>query len=51
MRDEKILQCFLEPACVGKQLPQRDRLRISFWDRKIEVIIHVAVKVELALFD
>src|SRR5437762_11909187 len=51
VRDEEILQYFLESAGVSKQLPQRDRLRISFWDWKIEVFIHVAVEIELSLFD
>src|SRR6476469_11151038 len=51
VRDEKILQCFLESARVSKQLPQRYRLRISFWDWKIEVVIDVTIEFELSLFD
>src|SRR4029077_3526786 len=50
-RNKQILQCFLKSARVSKQLPQRNRLRISFWDWKIEVIVDVAIEVELALFD
>src|SRR5262249_9017546 len=50
VRDEEILQCFLESARVSKQLPERNMLWIRFWDCEIEVIVNVAVKVELALF-
>src|SRR5262245_22299905 len=51
MRDEKILQYLFESACVSKQLPERNWLRIRFRNCEIEVIIDVAVEIEFSLFD
>src|SRR6516225_12201131 len=36
---------------MGHDLPQRNRLWISRWDLEIQVIIYVAIEVELPLFD
>src|SRR5215469_10588256 len=36
---------------MGHDLPQRDRLWISRRDFEIQVIIYIAIEVELALFD
>ena len=51
MRNEQVLQRFFESGRVGKQSPKRDRFRISFWNREVEVIVDVAIEIEFALLD
>ena len=49
VRHEEIFQRLLESARMREQLPQGYRLWIRFRDWEIEVIIDVAVEIELAL--
>ena len=48
---EQLLHCFLKSGSMCHCIAQSNWLRIGRRNFEIEIVIHVTVKVELALFD